>query len=334
MPARIKAEGGTEWTHPISIKFEGRSVRNLVLSIATLLFLSTASFAQLVDTPLGPIVDTFGIEAIGIHCGQEELVDVELDEFGYPVRQAKVVVNIPDKPVVLVLTAFFPTVWRIGATKDTEIAGVMVSGNYGQAVIGLDAGIPLEISTHAQKGSFEPFVAYKADRRLLDMIAMLKKSYGRKVDNFYGSHRQTDGVFYLGERPDKDDILFFDAYSIADYNLQGVDREKPIAGLAAVIALVEENKLRLATQEDIDGWIEKASEELNDIAPELRIESRMRVGKTYVVLDEVELPNGLRGCESLSFIIPDGVPMPTGPKGDNSFYLMDGTEAGPHLREW
>ena len=121
--------------HPISIKFEGCSVRNLVLSIATLLVLSTASFAQLVDTPLGPIVDTFGIEAIGIHFGQEELVDVELDEFGYPVRQAKVVVNIPDKPVVLVLTAFFPTVWRIGATKDTEIAGVMVSGNYGQAVI-------------------------------------------------------------------------------------------------------------------------------------------------------------------------------------------------------
>ena len=333
MPARIKAEGGTEWTHPISIKFGGCSVRNLVLSIATLLFLSTASFAQMVDTPLGPIVDTFGIEAIGIYRGQEELVDVELDESGHRVSQAEVVVNIPDKPVVLVLTAYDPTVWRIGATEDTEIAGVMVSGYHGQAVIGLDAGIPLEISTHDQKGSFECFFAYKADKRLLDMVAMLKKSYGRKVDNFYGIQQQTDGVFYLGERPDEDDILYFDTYTIADYNLQDMNEGKPVAGQAAIDVLVEENKLRLATQEDIDGWIEKASEKFNDIDPELRVESRMRVGRTYVVLDEVELPNGLYGAHSRSFIIPHDVSMPTGPECHNSFYLMDdGTEAGPIAR--
>ena len=43
----------------------------------------------------------------------------------------------------------------------------------------------------------------------------------------------------------------------------------------------------------------------------------------------LELPDGLHGAHSRSFIIPDEVPFPDGPKCHNSFYWMDGSKMGP-----
>jgi hypothetical protein len=58
----------------------------------------------------------------------------------------------------------------------------------------------------------------------------------------------------------------------------------------------------------------------------------MHVGRTFVVLKPLMLPDGMYGAHSAAFIIPQGVPAPTGPAGHNEFYRMDGTKEDPFTR--
>ena len=45
------------------------------------------------------------------------------------------------------LSAQDPTIWNICRTKESEIAGVIVSGYYGAAVLGVDLSVPVAIHT-------------------------------------------------------------------------------------------------------------------------------------------------------------------------------------------
>ena len=137
----------------------------------------------------------------------------------------------------------------------------------------------------------------------------LKKHFGREIDRFEGKRQIVDGTFYVGERPGKDDkILYFDEYSVDDYNLRKKNndpakKDRPIAGQSALDILVTENKLRLATTKDIDAWVNKASEKFKRFNPALRVGAPMIVSRTYVVLEKVELPSGLYGAHSRSCLL-------------------------------
>lgn len=310
-------------------------MQKFIFSIAVLLTITTSGLGQLVDTTLGPLVENFSIKAVGTYNGQTPVADIELDNSGHEVAQAEVVVNCPDQPVVLVLTAYDPTVWRVGRTEKTEIVGIMISGYHGQALIGAEKLIPLEISTSDRKGKFGYFYAYEAGQKLLNMNKKLKKHFGREIDRFEGSQQIVDGTFYVGKQPDAEEkILYFNEYSVEDYNLRKkvedpAKKDRPIAGQAALDALVAENKLRPATSVDINAWVTKASAKFKRFNPALRVRTPMGTRRTYVVLEKLELPDGLHGAHSRSFIIPDEVPFPGGPKCHNSFYWMDGSKMGP-----
>ena len=110
-------------------------------------------------------------------------------------------------------------------------------------------------------------------------------------------------------------------------------KPRPIAGQAALDELVGDKKLRLATSADIEAWVKKASEPYKKFNDDLRVTPRMLLGRTYVVLEELVLPDGLYGGHSRSFILPEGVPFPGGPAGHNSFYsLKTGEGQGPGAR--
>jgi len=309
-------------------------MQKFFFSMMALLTLTMTCFGQTVESPFGRIFEEFVIEAVGTYRGQTVLDDIEIDDSGHRVTQMEVVVDNPEQPVVLVLTAYDPTVWRIGRTKNTEIAGIMLSGYYQQVLIGAEKEIPVQISTYKKKGEFKYFFAHKANKRLLDMNDQLKRIFGREMRRFH-----TDGQITQGDKKvAPEDVLYFDDYKLEDYNLrkkkQAADSttealaNRPIAGQAALDALAEEGKLRLATRKEIEAWVDKASKPYKKFNPNLRVDTLMRVGQTYVVLDELVLPNGLAGAHSRSFIIPEKVAFPKGPRGHNSFYRMDGTKAG------
>jgi hypothetical protein len=276
------------------------------------------------------------VHAVGTYAGTTRVDGVELDRSGHQVMQAEVVVNLPDRPVVLVLTAYDPTVWRVGRTARTRLVGVVVSGYHGQALVGIDKQTPHAISSYEKKGGpFRYFLAYEASPRLLAMNDAVKQLVGREIDHF--ENKPVGGVFHVGERPENaTDVIYSDDLKVADYD----DAPKAAAGQPAPLPagqkgldqLVLEGKLRLATPADIDAWLDKASEKYKRFNADLRISSIMRVGRTYVVLDAVTLPDGLFGAHRADFIIPDGVAFPTGERGHSGFYRMDGTAEGPQAR--
>lgn len=293
--------------------------------------LSALMFALLVITSvtvandqnvLGELPDEFRVYAIGTYKGTLPL-DIQLDDSGHTVTQVDVLVNKTDKPVVLVLTAYDPVVWRVGRTKNTKIAGVLVSGYHGQALIGIDKNTPHAISSHEEKGDFPYFYASRASRRLSQMNGTVKQLVGREIDQF--DNKPTNGVFYIGNRPNVANVIFSKDLKIDGY----IKPDRPLAGQPALAKLVQQKKLRLATKADIAAWVTKVSEKYQRFNPKIRFETHMQVGRTYVVLGKLTLPDGLYGGHSRDFIIPDEVPFPSGPRCHNSFYKMDGTSIGP-----
>lgn len=301
-------------------------MRHIIFSIATVLAMTVNALADN-DSIVGPLPDDFAVYAVGTYRGTAA-VNVQLDDSGHAVAQVDVVVNKTKRPVVLVLTAYDPVVWRVGRTNDTEIAAILVSGYHGQALIGVDKKTPYAISSCTEKGDFQCFYAYGASRRLIAMNDAVKQLVGREIEHFY--NKPENGVFYIGEQPvDKDAVVYSDDLKIKGY----VKQDRPLAGEPALNALVHEKKLRPATKADITAWVDKASEKYRRFNPDLRVRTYMRVGSTYVVLDKLTLPDGLFGAHSRGFIIPDNVPFPSGPRCHNTFYKMDGTATGPGARD-
>jgi hypothetical protein len=273
---------------------------------------------------LGKLPADFAVYAVGSYRGTTDLPDIQLDDSGHTAGRADVVVNQPTRPVILVLTAYDPTVWRVGRTAKTTIAGIIVSGYHAQALIEIDKNTPHAISTHEKKGKFSYFYAYTASPELVAMNESVKSLVGKEIDRFID--QPLKGVFYVGDPPKPSEkVVYSDDLTIKDY----VDPNRPLAGQKGLERLVKEGKLRLATQADIEAWVGKASEKYKRFNPGLRVSHDMDVGHTYVVLKELTLPNGLYGAHSRSFIVPEGVPFPKGPKCNNQFYFMNGTKQEP-----
>lgn len=74
-------------------------------------------------------------------------VDVKIDNSTITVREVDVVINNPTKRTLLYLSAHTPVVWKISRTPDSVVAGVVATGYYGKAVVGIDSATPLLIST-------------------------------------------------------------------------------------------------------------------------------------------------------------------------------------------
>lgn len=300
---------------------------HITFSIVALLAITASAFAD-DDRILGSLPSDATVYAVGTYRGTVP-VDAELDDSGHAVSQVDVVVNKPNQSVVLVLTAYDPVVWRVGLTKDTKIAGILVSGYHGQALIGVDKNTPHSISSYHRKGRFPYFYASKASPRLTKMNAAVNRLIGHEIERFYNRPTDGDGVFYIGDKPtNKEAIAYSDDLKIENY----VKPDRPPVGVPLDV-LVEEKKLRLATDADIEAWVDEASKKYKRFNPDLRVSTRMRVGRTYVVLDKVRLPNGLFGAHSRSFIIPNDVPLPKGPRCHNTFYKMNGTAIGPGARD-
>jgi len=266
---------------------------------------------------LDGLPDEFEIQAVGTYRASEP-VDIQLDDSGHKTTLASVIVNKPEIPVVLVLSAYDPVVWKVGRTEETEIAGVIVSGYHGQALIGIDEDTPFAISTYEEGGDFKHFVAFRASDELLDMDDRINELLGQRIKLF--QNEPVGDAFVIGSPADPDDVIYSDHLTLEDYR----DPHRPLAGQEGLDTLVAAQKLRPATEQDIEAWVEKASEPYLKFNGQLRVEPPMRLSRTYVVLDTLTLPPGLYGAHSRSFLLPEDIPFPSGPTGHNSFYSADG----------
>jgi hypothetical protein len=88
--------------------------------------------------------------AAGAYAGAR--TGFQIEQSGHEATTIKVAVNEPSAPVVLMLGAYEPTIWNVGWTRGTRIAGVLVTGYHRQQVTGLPPNVPMLVSTYDNRG--------------------------------------------------------------------------------------------------------------------------------------------------------------------------------------
>lgn len=253
----------------------------------------------------------FKVYAAGAYTGRK--LDYQIDQSGHQATRIDVAVNHANTPVVLMLGAYEPTVWNIGWSADTRLSAVLISGYHRQVVAGLPADVPVLISSYDNKGPCEHF--YVAEQQLGRLNPLALKLFGRPVDMVYPA---TDGKVLIGSSAPVGGLLTSSRVSPDSF----ADLQAPLAGAAGLQAAVREGKLREARSEDMQAW----SDALAAARPALalppvagagsaRPRSTGRLHNGYVVLKPMQIPAGLYGAHSATFLVPKNVPRPSGNPG-------------------
>ena len=262
---------------------------------------------------------------VGTYAGTSSLgAPIELDNDGHEVKKTDVLVNLPGKSIVLVLTAYDPVVWNVAWTPGTRIVGGVVSGYHGQAVLGLPKGVPLYRSTYTNSHkqvdrSATPcpyFYVYKQDAESQRASAGIRTITGKPVTRFIQAPRR--GIALVGESMPTPGTRLESAadYTLEDFVLRRKKGEVP-AGQRGMEELVKLGYARHATADDIAKFEATGSKRITRGMP------------AYVILKQVDLPDGLYGGHSVSILIPEGVPAPGGPRGHNTFHTFGRGCEGP-----
>ena len=272
---------------------------------------STSDMASATCAFTSPLPADFAVFAAGEYGGRP--TDFQIDQSGHEATRIDALVNSSNKPVILMLGAYEPTVWNIGWTRGTEIAGVLVSGYHRQAVAGLPKGTPIINSTYDNRGPCGYFYI-KADQ-LDGLNPLARRVFGRAVDKVYLSRK---GKVVIGEPFDHQTALLTSADVTPD---SFRDQKAVLAGPAGLADAVRKSILRVATAADVRAWDaatrKAASADTPPVAGGNPLPTR-EIHNGYVVLKGFELPAGLYGAHSATFIVPKGVPVPAGKLGHST----------------
>ena len=238
-------------------------------------------------------------------------LDWQIDDSGHEATLFKVAVNSPKEPVILVLAAYEPSIWHIGWTKGTKIAGVVISGYHTQKVSGLPKNVPVLNSTYENKGACRYFSEIGRAGGVIEQL------FGREVDKIFPVVK---GQAVIGEALPADEKLITNSeLRKEDFH----DSNKPLAGEAGLTEAVRKGLIRKATREDIQQYLAAVAKGAG--LPDHIISGGLRSGdgafhNGYVVLSpDFIIPAGLYGAHSATFILPEGLPQPKGPVAHCNF---------------
>ncbi|MBB2496135.1 lysozyme inhibitor LprI family protein [Aquipseudomonas ullengensis] len=282
------------------------------------------SVPQNVLQQASPVCELPGLElpddtlvyAAGNYGGRE--LDVQIDRSGHQATQFDILVNSPDRPVVLLLGAYEPSIWNIGWTEDTEILAVLAVGYHRQVVAGLPAETPLRTSSYEDKGPCG--YLYVSDEHRAELNPLAQRVFQRNVDLVY---QIGNGAMVLGEPLPKDAVQLTSADSPPD---SFVDTSLPKAGPAGLAEAVEKGLMRPAENTDISAWqaiISAKESQRGEGLPPMATPvepSQLFVHNGYVLLKAQRLPAGLYGAHLATFFLPKGVPYPEGELGHSTLY--------------
>ncbi|SDU06476.1 hypothetical protein [Halopseudomonas salegens] len=260
--------------------------------------------------------DDFAVFAAGAYSGRK--ISYQIDQSGHEGTQIDVAVNSPDKPVVLMLGAYEPTIWNIGWSERTHILAVLVSGYHRQVVAGLESGVPLLASTQNNRGPCGYF--YVKPDNLAPLNPLAKRVFGQPVDMVFPAQ---NGTVVIGDPIDQGTTLVTsDEVTPESFR----DESAPIAGQAGLQDAVNKGLLRRATESDASAWSDAVFQ--NSPQPDLPPIAGQGVPRppkppiinAYVVLKDFVYPAGLYGANSATFLIPEGVRRPEGNPGHSAVY--------------
>ena len=257
----------------------------------------------------------FTIFAAGAYSGRK--LGVQIDKSGHEATQIDVLVNYPDRPVVLLLGAYEPTIWDISWTAGTKISAVLASGFHKQAVAGLKPITPTLTEGFDSHGTCGYF--YVTPDKLESLVAISQKMFDRPPDSIYFAQQ---GSVVIGN-PQPSDAKWEHSSSIIPSMYY--QQEAPLAGKTGLKAALRAGILRQATPADSQAWAERYAQyefEKEGVPIPRKTPSspeKMR-DNAYVVLKPFTYPSGLYGEDAATFFIPDGVPLPKGNPGNAAIF--------------
>ena len=267
--------------------------------------------------PIEPEGD-FRIDAVGVYEGAGT-ASVELEDSSNPAGRVDVIVNRPDKPVVLVLSAYQPVVWELATTSETELAGVIVSGYHTQRVRGINAATPLRATSHKGPGHCdEPFQAYEEGADFQKANQVVANLLGREIDTFNGAYRAER--FVVGKAT-KDVAAVREGESQRSSSSAAPKSVK--AGEPGIKQLRRSGALRPARAPELERWAQLARQAQDLSKRALPVPENKRFQPIYTVTRAMRYPKGLHGAHSQRFLIPEGVPEPLGDPGHSTVYDMN-----------
>lgn len=270
--------------------------------------------------------ETLKVFAAGAHSGKK--LNIQIDQSGHQATEMRVYVNEPSHPVALMLGAYEPTIWQIYKTEGTEIFAVYTSGYYNPIISGIDAKT-LVINGKNCSGSY-----FYIDEKYLPMLNPFSRQlFGQPVDRAFPAQ---SGEVFIGDRQDLSAYRQDVVRPSESFRLQGA----PLAGKAGLDEAVRQGVLRYATEDDINAWLEYNDKSNNntisiedDKTRRSFIGADLSRGRVYVILKPFQVPAGLYGSNSATFILQADVPYPTGNLGHSKLFQMgDGACIGLSCR--
>lgn len=240
----------------------------------------------------------------------------QIDRSGHEATGFDVVVDLPRTPIVLVLGAYEPSVWKILPGAGTRIAGVLVTGYHRQAVTGLTDGVPILNSTYEGKGACG--YAYLAGHNPDAMDRLVRQIFGRQAESYQVA---SNGQIQIGTAGTPASMAQGASGDFENFR----DRDAPLAGEAGLSELVRQGALRRAQMSDLTEW-QAAQRRAQSLpmdsvagAPSPMTSSASRFN-AYVVQRDMTYPAGLFGAHAAMFFIPKGVSIPRGNPGHSAIY--------------
>lgn len=257
----------------------------------------------------------------------------QIDQSAADAGQVDVVVNVPDKPVILLLSAYGPTIWNVHWTPGTQIVGVFATGYHRQAVAGLPPDVPRLISTRDNKhpcGSLTFSVERATELGRVNPAARLL--FGVPVTTLYKPN--SEGWVFMGDALGKNARLITSPHTTP---ASFFDKAAPLAGRAALEEAVAQGLLRRATKADSDAWIAATEAPPLDVPP-VAGQKAQRQGlplhNAYAVLKPFTFPAGLYGANSAVFVVIKGGPRPTGNPGHSMIVDMNDLRCTGATKDW
>jgi uncharacterized protein len=258
----------------------------------------------------------FAVLAGGAYGGRE--LSVQIDQSGHEATAMDVYVHYTAKPVVLMLSAYEPTIWTVKWSTQTRILAVVLGGYHRQGVAGLPRSMPFLSRTSEDRSPCGYFYVSANDLRQLNPKA--RELFGRPVDVFYPA---VQGRLIIGT-PAPASVDYISSSDVSPDSF--IDANAPLAGTLGLQDAVKRGLIRPATAQDADDWVRAvaAVTPRPDVPPVAGQAGpsvpRPSLYRAYVVLRPFRYPAGLYGGNLAVFFIPNGVPKPTGNPGHSGVY--------------
>jgi hypothetical protein len=240
-------------------------------------------------------------------------LDFVIDNSNHRAGRFDVIVNEPDRNVVLVLGAYEPSIWNLKWSAATHIAGVWLSGYYPAKITGLESTTPLLRSSYVT-GSACPYF-YVADQEVNAVAQAVNQVLGRGIQKLVVA---SEGRIAIGRTEETPDFVQGDARPVETYR----DMTQPLVGDKGIEDLLRGGQLRRASMVDYQAWLAASGGQ----APRIPVHSLGNGGelfRTYVVLQAMKIPADLYGANLVTLIVPRGVPRPEGNPGHSQILDMN-----------